>query len=42
MIWEMHPGGDPTGKGYTPQNKPAEQIMRDWFAKPRWEIIGGQ
>lgn len=38
-IWEMHPGGDDTGKGYTPQGKPAEQVMRDWFAKPRWKVM---
>jgi hypothetical protein len=38
VLWEMHPGPDPDGKGYTPQGKPAEQVMRDWFAKPRWKI----
>jgi hypothetical protein len=42
IVWEMHPGGDENGKGYTPQGKPAEQVMRDWFAKPRWEIMGAQ
>ncbi|HEX4054657.1 MAG TPA: hypothetical protein VHX86_10370 [Tepidisphaeraceae bacterium] len=42
MIWEMHPGNDPTGKGYTPQGKPAEDVMRQWFAKPRWEIMQNQ
>jgi hypothetical protein len=42
MIWEMHPGGDSTGKGYTPQGKPAEDVMRDWFAKPRWNIMESQ
>jgi hypothetical protein len=42
IVWEMHPGGDSTGKGYTPQGKPAEDVMRQWFAKPRWEIMGGQ
>jgi hypothetical protein len=38
LLWEMHPGDDPDGKGYTPQGKPAEQVMKEWFAKPRWEI----
>jgi hypothetical protein len=38
VLWEMHPGDDGDGKGYTPQGKPAEQVMRDWFAKPRWKI----
>jgi hypothetical protein len=42
ILWEMHPGGDPTGKGYTPQGKPAEQVMRQWLAKPRWQIMQGQ
>jgi hypothetical protein len=42
IVWEMHPGGDPTGKGYTPQGKPAEEVMRQWFAKPRWDIMEGQ
>ncbi|MGD0539956.1 MAG: hypothetical protein ABSB33_00425 [Tepidisphaeraceae bacterium] len=42
IVWEMHPGDDSNGKGYTPQGKPAEQVMRDWFAKPRWEIMQGQ
>ncbi len=37
-VWEMRPGGDQTGKGYSPQGKPAEQTMRDWFAKPRWDV----
>lgn len=38
LLWEMHPGPDDTGKGYTPEGKPAEQVMRNWFAKPRWNI----
>jgi hypothetical protein len=42
ILWEMHPGGDPNGKGYTPQGKPAEQVMRQWFAKPRWDIMESQ
>jgi len=42
ILWEMHPGGDPTGKGYTPQGKPAEEIVREWFTKPRWDIMQSQ
>ena len=39
MIWEWPPGeGGTKDKGYTPENKPAEKVMRDWFAKPRWEV----
>jgi hypothetical protein len=38
VLWEMHPGGDPTGKGYTPQGKPAEQVMRAWLRKPPWVV----
>jgi hypothetical protein len=39
MIWEMHPGGDATGKGYTPVDKPAEGVLKDWMARPRWNIM---
>jgi hypothetical protein len=42
VLWEMHPGGDENGRGYTPHGKPAEEVMRQWFAKPRWEIGEGQ
>lgn len=39
MIWEWTPGeGGPDNKGYTPKNKPAEQVLRDWLAKPRWSV----
>lgn len=38
-IWEWTPGdGGPEDDGYTPENKPAEQVLREWFAKPRWEV----
>src|SRR5690606_7160304 len=37
MIWEWTPDdGGPTHRGYTPKGKPAEQVLRDWFAKDRW------
>jgi hypothetical protein len=39
MIWEWPPGeGGPRDKGYTPEGKPAEKVMREWLAKPRWEV----
>ncbi len=34
-IWEWTPGdGGADDRGYTPENKPAEQVLRQWFAKP--------
>jgi hypothetical protein len=39
MMWEIHPGPDQTGKGYTPVGKPAEAVMKEWMAKPRWDIM---
>jgi hypothetical protein len=38
MMWEWPPGDDTTGKGYTPKGKPAEQVMREWFAKKPWKV----
>jgi hypothetical protein len=43
MIWEWSPGEGGNGdedqrRGYTPKNKPAEQVLREWFAKPRWKV----
>jgi hypothetical protein len=39
MIWEWPPGeGGPRDKGYTAEGKPAEKVMREWLAKPRWEV----
>jgi hypothetical protein len=38
-IWEWTPGdGGPENNGYTPENKPAEQVLREWFKKQRWEV----
>jgi hypothetical protein len=38
-VWEWSPGdGGPDDKGYTPENKPAEHVLREWFAKPRWQV----
>lgn len=40
MVWEWPPGdGGPEDRGYTPENKPAEQVLRQWLAKPRWQVI---
>jgi len=39
MIWNWSPDeGGPTDKGYSPWNKPAEAVMRQWLAKPRWKV----
>jgi hypothetical protein len=38
-VWEWPPGdGGPTDRGYTPENKPAEDVLREWMAKPDWEV----
>lgn len=35
MMWDWTLGdGGPDDRGYTPENKPAEQVLRDWLAKP--------
>jgi len=35
MIWEWSPGdGGPADRGYTPENKPAEKVLKEWLAKP--------
>lgn len=35
MIWEWTPGeGGPEDRGYTPENKPAEKLIKEWLAKP--------
>ncbi len=35
MIWEWTVGpGGPTDKGYTPENKPAEQVLRKYLSMP--------
>jgi hypothetical protein len=37
MIWNWEPGdGGEKDKGYTPENKPAEKVLRTWMAKP-WD-----
>lgn len=38
-IWEWTPGGGgPDDRGYTPDNKPAGQVLKKWLAKPRWKV----
>ena len=31
-------GGGLEDNGYTPKGKPAEAVLREWLAKPRWEV----
>lgn len=39
MIWEWPPDkSGPSDRGYTPAGKPAEQVLRQWFAQPRWSV----
>lgn len=38
-VWEWPPGeGGPEDRGYTPENKPAEAVLREWLAKPGWMV----
>jgi hypothetical protein len=38
-IWEWPPGdGGPNDRGYTPENKPAEGVLKSWLAKPKWDV----
>jgi hypothetical protein len=35
MFWEWTTGqGGPDDRGYTPENKPAEKVLREWLGKP--------
>jgi hypothetical protein len=40
MIFEWPAGdnGGPQDRGYTPFNKPAEQVLKQWLAKPAWKV----
>ncbi|HET6251611.1 MAG TPA: hypothetical protein VFE47_28255 [Tepidisphaeraceae bacterium] len=39
MFWQWVPnGGGPEDRGYTPKGKPAERVLRQEFAKPRWTV----
>jgi hypothetical protein len=38
-MWEWTPGdGGPNDRGYTPENKPAEAVLREWLAKGPWPV----
>ncbi|MGQ9478791.1 MAG: glycoside hydrolase family 113 [Thermoproteota archaeon] len=37
--WETNPVGDRVSTGYTPQNKPAEEVVRRWYSKEPHEPI---
>jgi hypothetical protein len=38
-IWEWPPNaGGPEDKGYTPENKPALDVLKQWLKKGRWEV----
>jgi hypothetical protein len=42
MIWDWSPDrGGPEDAGYTPRGKPAEQVLRQWLAKPGWHVSSG-
>jgi hypothetical protein len=39
IVWEWTPGdGGPGDRGYTPAGKPAEDVLRQWLKKPRWDV----
>jgi hypothetical protein len=38
-IWEWPPNsGGADDKGYTPEGKPAADVLKQWLAKGRWEV----
>ena len=42
MIWEWTAQRRrPEDRGYTPKGKPAEEVLREWLAKPRWKVTVG-
>ncbi len=43
VIWWEWTGseGGPSDFGYTPKNKPAEKLLREWFAKGRSTAAAG-
>jgi len=42
FTWEWTTNGDADGKGYTPEGKPAEAVLKTWFAKERWDVGAAQ
>lgn len=38
-IWEWMPGeGGLKDTTYTPKNKPAQSVIKEWLGKPRWDV----
>ena len=38
-IWEWPPEeGGPDDRGYTPKGKPAEEVLKEYLAKPKWKV----
>ena len=37
MMWEWPPG-PADDRGYSPKGKPAEAVLKQWMAKPRWTV----
>ena len=38
-IWEWPPNsGGPEDRGYTPEGKPALDVLKEWLKKGRWEV----
>jgi hypothetical protein len=41
MVWEWPPGvGGPENRNYTPEAKPAEEVVRRWLARDPWRVEG--
>ena len=39
MIWAWTPNASgPQDRGYTPEGKPAEDILRKWLARGPWQV----
>lgn len=39
MLWSWTPNASgPTDRGYTPEGKPAEDVLRKWLAKGPWQV----
>lgn len=43
MLWEWTPGDGGKGemedrRGYTPENKPAQQVAKEWLSKGPWKV----
>lgn len=39
MVWEWTIGdGGRDDRGYTPEGKPAEKVLKEWMAKPAWQV----